>query len=95
MKNIKDRIEYLSSLKLLTSDPYGIWGIDIIGVIAGILFMLWGLGNPTLPGLWRLFFTILGAVLLIVCSMRIDRRYAAFKEKLLMDVESLQCSNFK
>ncbi len=87
--DIEERVDYLTSLKLLTSDKYGIWGIDIIGVIVGILFLAWGIVNSTITELWRLVFVILGAILLVGCSVRIERRYTKFKNKIFRDIESL------
>jgi len=82
-KELEERVDYLSSTKLLTSDKYRIWGYDSIGVITGIIFILWGIMNYNFSILWRIILITLGVILLSVCSVRIERRYSKFKAEIV------------
>ncbi|AGB04342.1 hypothetical protein AciM339_0454 [Aciduliprofundum sp. MAR08-339] len=88
---LKDRVEYLTSLRILTSDKYGIWGLDPLLFIPGLFLMALGIGNPYFPTPWRLGIIILGAVMLIASSIRIEKRFSPFKRKILEEIE--KCEN--
>ncbi len=84
---LKDRFDYLTSLRFFTSDKYGIWRWDPLLVILGLILMAVGVGDPDFPGLWRLGMITLGAVMLIVGFVRIDRRLTKFKKDILKELE--------
>jgi len=88
-KELKERVDYLSSTKLLTSDKYRIWGYDPIGVIVGIIFVIWGIMNYNFSILWRFTLIILGVILFVVCSVRIERRYTRFRSEIMKKIEYL------
>jgi len=88
--NLKERIEYLTSLRIFTSDKYGIWGWDPLGVIGGLIFLIWGMLNYAIPGFWRLILIILGALLFTVCIIRIERRYSKFKNEIFRELNNIQ-----
>ncbi len=90
LRDLRDRVDYLTSTKMITSDKYGIWGWDAIGVAIGIILLLWGIGDFDFPILWRLTMIIVGALTLFGCSVRIERRYSRFKKELLEDIDKLQ-----
>jgi len=89
-KELEERVDYISSTKLLTSDKYRIWGYDSIGVIAGIIFIIWGIMNYNFSILWRFTLIILGVILFVVCSVRIERRYNKFKAEILGEMKKFQ-----
>ncbi len=88
--DLGERVEYLTSLKIMTSDKYGIWGLDALGIIAGMVLIIWGLFNYNFSGIWRFLLIIIGVFLLTLCSFRINKRYSQFKINLLKDIERLQ-----
>ena len=88
--NLKDGIDYLTSNRMLVSDKYGIWRFDSIGVFAGIIFLIWGFLDYSFPNWWRFLLIIIGAILLSVCSLRIERRYSQFKKDIMKDLERVQ-----
>ncbi len=89
-QEMRERVEYLTSLRLLTSDKYGIWKIDPIGIIIGFIALLSGVFISSLSGIWRLCFIIVGAFLIVICGIRIERRYNNFKEETLREIEKLK-----
>ncbi len=91
-KNLRDRVNYLTSLRLLTSDKYGIWRLDPLGVLFGILLLLWGIVEYNIPGPWRIAMITCGAILLSVCSLRIERRYTHFRNEIFRDLENMRHS---
>ncbi len=88
---LKDRVEYLTSLRLLTSDKYGIWGLDPLLFIFGLILIALGIGNPYFPAPWRLGIIILGAVMLIASSIRIEKRFSQFRKETLEEID--RCEN--
>ncbi len=80
-KELKDKVDYLTTTRMLTSDKYGIWGWDIVGVAIGILLLLWGVAIFEISLLWRVSLIVLAIILLSVCSVRIERRYNKFKSE--------------
>ena len=88
-RDLKDRVDYLTSIRIITSDKYRIWHLDPLGVITGIILILWGILTYDFPGLWRLTLIVLGTILLSVCSARIERRYSRFKRELLKEIDKL------
>jgi len=82
-RELKDKVDYLTSTRLLTSDKYGIWGWDIVGVVVGILLLLWGIASYEILLPWRAGLVVVGAIFLSLCSVRIDRRYNKFKGEIV------------
>ncbi len=83
-------MDHISSTKIITSDKYEFWGRDAIGVTLGFISLLWGIGNCSFPGTWRLIMIISGVFLLSVCSIRIERIYIKFKNEILRKIELLE-----
>ena len=84
-KELKDKVDYLTSTRILRSDKYGIWGWDIVGVVVGIL-LLWGIANYEISLSWKMVLIIIGVILLSVCSVRIERRYSKFKRGVMSKI---------
>ncbi len=82
-RELKDKVDYLTSTRMLTSDKYGIWGWDIVGIVLGILLLLWGIVIYDISLLWRVSLIFLGIILLSVCSVRIEKRYQKFKRSVM------------
>ncbi len=89
-EDLKERVDYLTSTRMITSDKYRIWRFDSIGVIAGIVFLAWGILGYGFPSLLGITLIILGAILLPVCSLRIERRYSRFKREILEEIDNSQ-----
>ncbi|ADD08403.1 hypothetical protein [Candidatus Aciduliprofundum boonei] len=85
-REIKDKVDYLTSTKMLRSDKYGIWGLDIVGVVVGMLLLIWGIVNFEFSWLWKATLIIIGIILLSVCSVRIERRYEKFKRDIMSKI---------
>ncbi len=85
-KELKDKVDYLTSTRMLRSDKYGIWGWDIVGVVVGILLLLCGIANYEISLPWRAILIVIGAILLSVCSIRIERRYSKFKREVMSKI---------
>ncbi len=85
-RELKDKMDYLTSTRVLRSDKYGIWGWDIVGVVAGILLLLWGIANYEISLPWRAILIVIGAILLSVCSIRIERRYSKFTREVMSKI---------
>ena len=85
-RELKDKVDYLTSTRMLTSDKYGIWGWDIVGIVLGILLLLWGIAIYDISLLWRVSLIVLGIILLSVCSVRIEKRYRKLKGEIEREI---------
>ncbi len=85
-KELKDKMDYLTSTRMLRSDKYGIWGWDIVGVVAGMLLLVWDIVNFEFSWLWKAALIVIGVILLSLCSVRIERKYSKFKGEVMSKI---------